>query len=352
MAEGSRQRVLDALNLKIPDKVPYMYAIIQQGIREKIYGDKLEYPYPVPKAEFGPIGELGKQSYMEPAEAIDSRVADILGLDAIGMRYFPPFYVKTAIGSSGCEVKGALLTDPSTVSQIMLPDPDDERIYRPAEEFCKKHKGEYALYAKIRLGISFIMNSMGMEAFSYSIIDNPEFVEELISMYTDWTSKIVDNLQECGFDFLWSFDDLAFKTSSMFSTNTWDEFFAPYLKKSVSHIKIPWIFHSDGNLIPMLDRLLELGMNGLHPLEPGTMDLRYLKENYGKKVCLVGNIDINHTLTDAAKEEVFDTVKNRMDILGPGGGFIISDSNSVPDYCNPQNIKWMAEAVEKYRYIY
>lgn len=352
MGEGSRERVLDALNLRIPDKVPYMYAIIQQGIREQIYGSKLNYPYPKPKAEFGPVGILGKQSQMEPVEAIDAKVAEMLGLDAIGMRYYPPFYVTTGEGKNGCQVTGGLLTEPETAAQMILPDPDDEKIYKPAREFCKRHKGEYALYAKIRLGISFILNSMGMEDFAYNTIDEPDFVKELMEKYTEWISRVIDNLQECGFDFLWSFDDFAYKTSTMFAPDTWDEFFRPYLEKSTSHIKLPWIFHSDGNLMPMLDKLLELGMNGIHPLEPGTMDLKELKEKYGKKVCLVGNVDIDHTLSDASREEVFQVVKDRIELLGPGGGYIISDSNSVPDYCNPQNVKWMAEAVEKYRYIY
>ena len=145
---------------------------------------------------------------------------------------------------------------------------------------------------------------------------------------------------------------MAFKTSLMFSPAVWDEFFGPYLKQSVSHIKIPWIYHSDGNLVPLLDKMLELGMNGIHPLEPGTMDLDYLKKTYGKKVCLVGYIDINYTLRDATEEEVHATVKERIEQMGPGGGFIICDSNSVPEYCNPRNIQWMAEAVAKYREIY
>lgn len=352
MGDGSRKRVLDALNLRVPDKVPYMYSIVHHSIREKILGQKLVYDYPVPRAEFAPIGELGKPTHMEPAEAIDYRVADKLGLDAIGMRYYPPFFVDVQEASGGVIVKGGLLTEPDCLDKIIMPDPDDERIYKPAEAFCKRHEGEYALYAKIRLGVSFIMNCVGMEDFSYNVVDEPEFLKELMSMYTKWISRVIDNLQECGFDFLWTFDDFAYKTSLMFSPAVWDEFFAPYLKQSISHIKVPWIYHSDGNLLPIMDKLLELGMNGLHPLEPGTMDLDYLKATYGKKVCLIGNIDINHILTDATKEEVFATVKERIDQLGPGGGFIISDSNSIPEYCNAQNVMWMAEAVEKYRNIY
>ena len=352
MGIGSRQRVLDALTGKIPDKVPYMYSIIHKDLREKILGQKITYDYPTPRAEFGPIGVLGQPTYMEPVEAIDARVAEKLGLDAIGMRYYPPFYVIAGEGTSGVNVMGGLLTDPNTLDQIILPDPDDERIYKPAEKFCQQHKGEYALYAKIRLGISFILNSMGLEEFAYNTVDEPDFVKGIMEKYTKWVSKLVTNLQECGFDFLWSFDDMAYKKSLMFSPATWDEFFVPYLKESISHIHVPWVFHSDGNLMPILDKLLELGMNGIHPLEPGAMDLDVLKSQYGDKVCLIGNIDIDHTLTDATREEVFQTVRERIQQMGPGGRYIISDSNSVPAYCNPQNVIWMAEAVAEYRNIY
>ena len=352
MGEGSRQRVLDALTGKIPDKVPYMYSTIHKNIREAIIGEKITYKYPLPRADFGSIGVLGEPAIMEPAENIDVRVAEKLGLDALGMRYLPPFYVNVGEGTSGLNVMGGLLLTPDTLDKIILPDPDDEKMYQPALEFCQRYKGEYALYAQIRLGVSFMMNSMGLEEFAYNTVDEPDFVKGVMEKYTKWVSRLVTNLQECGFDFLWTFDDMAYKKSLMFSPATWDEFFAPYLRESVSHIHVPWVFHSDGNLMPILDKLLELGMNGIHPLEPSAMDLDVLKSKYGDKVCLIGNIDIDHTLTDATREEVFQTVRERIQQMGPGGRYIISDSNSIPVYCNPQNVIWMAEAVSEYRNIY
>ncbi|WHH61702.1 uroporphyrinogen decarboxylase family protein [Petroclostridium sp. X23] len=132
----------------------------------------------------------------------------------------------------------------------------------------------------------------------------------------------------------------------------WDEFFFPYLKKAADNITIPWVFHSDGNLMPLMDRILQLGMNGLHPLEPGCMDLKELKQKYSDKVCPIGNVDIDYTLSQGTEQEVEKEVKSRIELLGSGGGYIISDSNSIPAYCKPENIIAMARAVEKYRYIY
>ncbi len=82
------------------------------------------------------------------------------------------------------------------------------------------------------------------------------------------------------------------------------------------------------------------------------MDLDQLKTSYGKRLCLIGNIDIDTVLTKGTPDMVDQAVKERINQLGPGGGYIISDSNSVPDFCNPDNIVAMSRAVERYRSIY
>ena len=69
-----------------------------------------------------------------------------------------------------------------------------------------------------------------------------------------------------------------------------------------------WVFHGDGNLMPLMDDIMTLGMNCLHPIEPGAMDLKMVKEKYGDKVCLWGNIDMN-TLSIGTPEEVEAEVK-------------------------------------------
>ena len=113
-----------------------------------------------------------------------------------------------------------------------------------------------------------------------------------------------------------------------------------------------WIYHSDGNLLPILNDMLPLGMNGLHPLEPGAMDIDLLKKKYGQKICLVGNVDIEYTLTKALPQEIEALVKKRIEQLAPSGAYIISDSNSVPYYCKAENVIAVSKAVQKYRNCY
>jgi len=289
---------------------------------------------------------------VRPAYTVCPEVAELLGLDAIGIQILPPLFVDAAVRNGRAEIRDGLLTTQDDLKRVILPDPDDAHLYRRLESMISEVKGDRAIYARIRLGGSSTLLSIGMEGFSYALADDPDFIDGTLRMFSRWSQRVSENLSELDFDFFWSFDDIAFKSGPMFSMETLEKHFLPHMKHAASGIRKPWIFHSDGNILPILPRLMSLGMNGIHPLEPGTMDLKVLKCQFGKSLCLVGNIDIDKTLTRGTVEDVYREVEERICALGPGGGYIISDSNSVPSYCEPKNIIAMAEAVRKYKYIY
>jgi uroporphyrinogen decarboxylase len=81
------------------------------------------------------------------------------------------------------------------------------------------------------------------------------------------------------------------------SREQYQEFFLLYQKIVANAIKKPWVFHSNGNLSLILDDLLTLGMNGIHPIQPAAMDIKRVKSLYGNRVCILGNIDLDYTLT-------------------------------------------------------
>ncbi|MGI6030252.1 MAG: uroporphyrinogen decarboxylase family protein [Eubacteriales bacterium] len=348
----SKKRVIDALEGRIPDKVPFMFAFIDKPVQDAIAGRPVEEIFDIPYGRF-PHGVPGQPTVLEPYDTHHPEVARKLGLDAIGIRYMPPIFAEVHEGADGHQhLTDGLLITPEAINSIQWPDIDDDRLYEPLRRLKEAYGGEFAIYAGVRMGISFTLNSMGLVNFSYAIYDEPNMVKELVDQYAQWAAKLYRNLISAGADFLWSFDDLAFKSMPMFTPDVLREFFLPYVKQAADAITVPWIFHSDGNLFPVLDDLMTLGMNGIHPLEPGSMDLAKLKAQYGDKLTLIGNIDIDHTLYDSPVEEVEQVVKDRIDLLGPGGRYIISDSNSVPYYCKPENVMAAAEAVQKYRNIY
>jgi len=349
---NKKERVMTALRCRVPDCVPYMYAFVDTELQEAIVGHALpDYRFDL-RWDPGEIMSPGDPPRRHLNYCVHPETARRLDLDALGMRFTVPIFAEGRLERSGYVLAKGLLQAPEDLAQVRMPDPDDDALYRPAEAFVKAFGGEYAIYAQIRLGISPTLLGMGYEGFAYALADQPGFVREVVALYAEWNKRVIKNLIACGFDFLWSFDDVAFKTNSFCSPKALREVFIRGLKETARTITIPWIFHSDGNIRRILDDLLELGMSAIHPLEPGTMDLDELKASYGKKLCLVGNIDINHTLSTAPVEQVEREVRERIQQLGPGGGYIIADSNSVPYFCKPDNILAMADEVARHRNIY
>lgn len=318
----SRERVLAALRLEEPDRVPYCEQTFAQEIIRTMKGNHRQYS--------------------------EIEISETFHRDNINYRYFrPPVYAEKRIGDDGREYLGdGLIKSLDDLKIIKLPDSTRRDFYEPAKEFLK-NKGSYAANAHLRLGIMPTVHSLGLETFSYALVDNRELIYEVLDRYTTWAFIVAERICELGFDFLWTFDDMGFKTAPFFSPKVFREIFLPYARKVTAKISIPWIFHSDGNLMPVMDDLLTLGMNGLNPIEPGAMDIEEIKKKYGNKICICGNIDLNN-LASGTKESVEKEVKAKIKKLAPGGGYIVTSANSIPNYVKAENVLAMTEAVVKY----
>jgi uroporphyrinogen decarboxylase len=107
---------------------------------------------------------------------------------------------------------------------------------------------------------------------------------------------------------------------------------------------LPLIFHSDGNLLSILDELVEIGFQALQPIEPEAMDIAYLKRRYGNRLCLIGNLDLGGALTRGTPAEVRESVRQHIRAIGPGGGYCVGSSNTVTNYVPLQNFRAMVAA--------
>jgi uroporphyrinogen-III decarboxylase len=150
-----------------------------------------------------------------------------------------------------------------------------------------------------------------------------------------------------GFDALWTADDIAFKNGLMLSPRMFRERILPHVRKVAANITIPWIFHSDGNLTAVLDDLVDLGIAGLHPVEPGAMDIRALKRRYGRRLCLIGNVNV-HTLSQGTPAAVEAEVAGLLRDVAPAGGYMLSSGNSLASYCRLENIRAMVRTLERF----
>lgn len=346
------ERIQTALKKGKPDKVPFVINVMMTEVQEGIVGHKIGEPTYNGMNNAGWLGGLEEEAKVIPALTVVPEVADVLGLDAIGIQILPPMFVNWVVKNGDACVSGGLIDGEEALKKIQMPDPDDEKLLKTIDEMIRRYKGEFAMGARIRLGASPSLLSMGMDNIAAFYAEEDETLPRTIEMYTDWSRRMNKNLSELDFDFFWAFDDVAFTSSLLISPGMFREFFKENMKKAASTISKPWIYHSDGNYQLLLDDIVDIGAYGIHPIEKGSMDTRWLKETYGDKLCMVGNVDINYILKDAPLAEVDAEVKKCIDLLGPNGGYILSDSNSIPAWCSPANVIEMGRAVEKYRYIY
>ncbi len=346
------ERIQAALRGEIPDKVPFIINVMRQEVQESILGHAIDAPTYTGMNNAGWLGGVEEEAKVEPALTVVPEVAEKIGLDAIGIQVLPPLFVQWVVKDNTACIGGGCIDSAEALAKIRMPDPDDEKLLGSIDEMIKRYKGDFAMGARIRLGISPSILSMGMENIVEFYAEEDDTLEKTVEMFTDWSRRMNKNLSELDFDFFWAFDDIAFTSNLLISPQMFRDFFKDHVKEAASTIGKPWIYHSDGNFQLLLDDIIDIGAYGIHPIERGSMDTRWLKETYGDKLCMVGNVDINYILKDAPLEEVDQEVKNCMDLLGKGGRYIISDSNSIPEWCTAQNVIEMGKAVEKYRYIY
>ncbi len=79
----------------------------------------------------------------------------------------------------------------------------------------------------------------------------------------------------------------------MISPRMWREFVLPYHRRIVDALDVPLIWHSDGDILPLLPQAIEAGFVGVHGLEPAAgIDLGMVKREFGQDLVLIGNVDV------------------------------------------------------------
>jgi uroporphyrinogen decarboxylase len=106
---------------------------------------------------------------------------------------------------------------------------------------------------------------------------------------------------------------------------------------------IPIIFHCCGNIEPVIPLALELGVSAMHPIQTNCNDIYAYKREYGADLCLVGNLDLAGVLSFGTPDEVRRETIERIEALGPGGGYIVASSHSITDDVPPENYRAMIE---------
>ena len=90
--------------------------------------------------------------------------------------------------------------------------------------------------------------------------------------------------------------------------------------------------------------IVDCGFHAFNPIQPNAMDIEVVKKEWGDKLCLIGNLNLDSTLTLGTPEDVRAEVYERIRTIGPGGGYMVASSNSVTDYVPLANMRAMFDA--------
>jgi len=198
----------------------------------------------------------------------------------------------------------------------------------------------------------------GMDTFLLNMARDPDFARALLEKIAVYCKQLMGRfLEELGdnVDIIKIGDDLGTQESLMISPKMYREILKPVHADFISFIKARTkakiFFHSDGDVAPLIEDFIEMGVDILNPIQTsaGSMsDLPSLKKRFGSNIVFCGGIDTHRVLPFGTTEEVRQEVRRVIQILGPGGGCMIGAVHTVMNDVPPENVLAMVDAVEEF----
>jgi len=381
MAMSSRDRVLAVLNHEVPDQVPIIMGVSNAtGIKMKTYqGIKELAKIDAPDEYIYQWPELG-------TALIDEQTLKRLGSDVRGvLDIHPDETLKRnqtrdphapfidSWGSGQMEVEPGEwfpgvhpLSNASSLADLEdytgWPDmKDPTRIaHVKAAAAALKKENQYAILATpwllFPLERAFAMQ--GMDVFLLNLAKNPDFavalLEKTAALCKDLMGPFLDELGD-NVDMIKIGDDLGTQESLLMSPKMYREILKPihadYIKFIKEHTKAKVFFHTDGDVVPLIDDFIEMGVDVLNPIQTsaGKMsDLAGLKKQFGKNIIFCGGIDTHRVLPAGSVDEVRQEVKRVIQLLGESGGYMVSSVHTIMTDVPPENVLAMVDAVKEF----
>ena len=381
MAMTPRERVLAAINHEEPDRVPIVLGVSNAtGIKMKPYRElKQRLGIIAPDEYLYNWPELGTAA---PDEATMIRLRS----DVRGVLDLEPAHVLAtnrareahspcidSWGSGQIELTPGdwfpgihPLSDATTIEEIETypgwPDMNDPtRVAHVRAQTQKlRDENQYAVIATPWLLFPFerAHAMQGLDTFLLNMILEPDFATTLLHEITGRCKTLMGHfLRECGdlIDIIKIGDDLGTQNGLMISPKMYRQLLKPFHADLISTIKehtdAKIFFHTDGDVFDLIPDFIEIGIDILNPIQTsaGRMsNLAELKKQYGRDMVFCGGIDTHHVLPNATPDEVRQEVKRVMEILGPGGGYMLASVHTIMDDVPAENVLAMADAVEEF----
>jgi len=336
---NSRERVIAALQRQEPDRVPIAeweidYRVIKAISSESDYPDFVE--------NYG-IDVVCVYEDVEFKDISPTTKLDQFGIVRDFRGEVPMFWPMPVEGP---------IKSGKDLEKYVPPNPHDPRRLASLQKMVKRFKGKKAIALIVFDSFLFAAFLRGMENFLADYIINPDFARKVAEIVNNYYIELARQAIRAGADIIVCGDDYCGKEGPFMSPEHFKKFILPGLKKMVHAVKEEggyFVKHCDGYVWPIMDMLVDAGIDAYNPIQPdASLDIAEMKRVYGDKICLIGNIDCAHLLPFGTPDQVDEAVRRCIAQASPGGGHIISSSNTIHSKVKPENFLSMIQAVKKY----
>ena len=232
---------------------------------------------------------------------------------------------------------------PADYLDIPLNDPNDHSRYRDLVRLVAHHQGERGRFVYVQTpGIFECLNDVfGLQNHLLYLAMYPEALQQVYRRQAEWNRAFAMNCIDLGVDMIHVSDDWGWQKGLLFNPRTWWKLIYPNHEitcQAVLARGVPLSMHSDGNINSVIDGVIKLGYQVVHPWqESAGMSLLDFKSSYSRQITAMGGLDVQTTIgfgkIDYLKSEI-----ERVIGMFPDGGLIFCTSHFVQEHCSMEEL--------------
>jgi uroporphyrinogen decarboxylase len=263
-------------------------------------------------------------------------------------------WVDTDTGNRYTEMIEHPMASTDDLSTLRMPDFRDRSRYEESKGMIDKYGENFGIMGGCACTLfELAWYLRGMDKVLEDMVINKDFLHAYLDKLLIWVWDAGTVLVDMGIDVLWIGDDFGMQDRLLISPGQFREFFKPCYDKLFSYMRslnpnIKFAFHTDGYNEPILQDLIDVGVNILNPVQPKSMDPGELKKKFGKHLTFWGTIDNQQTMPFGSVEDVVRETKLRLKTVAPGGGLILGPSHNVQPQVPIENILAFYDTAKKF----
>jgi uroporphyrinogen decarboxylase len=383
---NSRERIFKTLNHEEPDRVPFdLGGTTWTGITNTAYQNLLGYLGKGPESP--EWSDVIQQIVIPSKDMLDKFEVDVRGIFPLTSSNWEVYAKLKDMGDyweyqdewnfihhfprNGywfSLVKSPLedvdFNQEGLIEKFPWPDAGDKRRFTGLREKVLKYRDqEKVVFSKGMCAGLFEMHQR-VRGMSNAMIDpfmapvnSDKLIGKLADLKIEFWNELLDQIGDV-LDIVGEGDDYGTQDSQLIDPDQFRQFYKPHFVRVLAFIKekapdIKLMFHSCGNVRPIIPDLIEIGVDILNPVHVAAtgMEPVQLKEDFGRDIVFWGGgVDTQKVLPSGSKQEVIDDVRRNIDALAPDGGFVFSAVHNIQAEVPPENIMAMWETLMEFKY--